>query len=138
MSGRLSASAVVEGSLTAVLEDDSSDDESDCGSPSTIKDYGERSKDDQQEELEVFVVPKAKLSSRDNGIKMTDIKNETSLASALAASVRMVESLGKAEAVKKNSQIGKLPQLSQASPSPKSDTPEGLIIYHYVEVTISK
>jgi hypothetical protein len=114
MSGRLSASAVIEGSLTAVLEDDSSDDESDCGSASKIKDYGECSKDDQQEELEVFVFPKAQLSSHNNGTKMTDTKSETSLASALAASVRMVESLGKAEA----------------------DTPEGLIIYHNVEVTI--
>jgi hypothetical protein len=136
MSGRLSAPAVIEGSLTAVFEDDSSDDESDCGPPSTIKDNGEFSKDDQQEELEVFVLPKATLSSHDNGTKMTDTKSETSLASALAASVRMVESLGKAEAIKINSQIDKLPQLSQASLSPKSDTPEGLIIYHYVEVTI--
>lgn len=136
MSGRLSASAVIEGSLTAVLEDETSDDESDCGSPSTLKEYGECSKDDQQEELEIFVVPTAKLSSHDNGTKMTDTKSETSLASALAASVRMVESLGKAEAVKKSSQIGKLPQLSQAFPTPKSDIPEGLIISLYVQETI--
>ena len=135
MSGRLSRAPVIEGSLTAVLDDDSSDDESDSGQPPTEEHYGEDCEDDQQEELEVFTVPKVKLSPNRNESKITDSKRETSLASALAASIQMVDrsGLADAEAAKKSGSIGNTSLPSKASPAPKTETTEGLMNFHYVE-----
>lgn len=135
MSGRLSRAPVIEGSLTAVLDDDSSDDESDSGQPPTREHHGEDCEDDQQEELEVFTVPKVKLSSNRNESKKTDSKSETSLASALAASIQMVErsGLADAEAARKSKSIGNTSLLSKASPALKTETTEGPMHFHYVK-----
>ena len=133
MSGRSSTAPVIEGSLTAVLDDDSSDDESDSGQPSTREYDGEGCEDDQEEELEVFTVPKVKLSSNRNESKITDSKSETSLASALAASIQMVElsGLADAEAAKKSRSIGNTSLPSKASPALKTETAEGLMCFYY-------
>ena len=133
MSGRSSTAPVIEGSLTAVLDDDSSDDESDSGRPSTREYHGEGCEDDDQEELEVFTVPKVKLSSNRNESRITDSKSETSLASALAASIQMVElsGLADAEAAKKSRSIGNTSLPSKASPALKTETAEGLMCFYY-------
>ena len=114
--------------MTAVHDDDSSDDESDCGPQSTRDNHVVGCEEDQQEELEVFAVPKAKS-------KITDSKSETSLANALAASIQMVESSGKAaaEAAKQSRRIGDAPQPSKVSPHPKTETTEGLSFFYFVE-----
>ena len=105
-SEKITATAVIEGSLTAVLDDDSSDDDdnSDDNLNDTDGQQQESSVDnrkvgsnvhlesDDDEELEVFTGNGDEVIKSDTASKI-DKKCESSLANAMMASVNQLESL---------------------------------------------
>ena len=106
MSGKVTATAVIEGSLTAVLDDDSSDDDDNSDSnlndadihqqkPSADNHKGGSNmhlESDDDEELEVFTGNGDEVIKSDRANKI-DKKCESSLVNAMIASVNQLESL---------------------------------------------
>lgn len=121
-------SAIVEGSLI-VNDDDTSDEESLKGEESDTESYheayasetvGRVAKDDDEEDLEVFVKPKTDAAAKFNALMNNASKNtkKASLVDAMAASVDAVET------GKPTQQIGfHMPQ--QVPEIQANSTPEG-------------
>jgi hypothetical protein len=96
---KINSTTLIEGSLTAAEDDESSDDESDdeCEeSPENTFDIGNRSRidSDDDEELEVFVGSEVKSSTRSVSTTKTEVKESKSLVDAMMESVHEVEAFG--------------------------------------------